>query len=62
MIVPLQQYLSQNALIVQIYGVYPVGLCGNFNGDPFDDFMIRETHELTDDVNEFAVSYKSDIK
>ena len=39
-----------------------LGLCGNFNGDPSDDYMIRGTDLTTDDVNVFAMSYKTNQK
>jgi len=38
-----------------------IGLCGNFNDDPTDDFMIYGSQNLTDDVNVFAESYQTNL-
>ena len=42
------------------YILFLKGLCGNFNGNPEDDFKSRSTHDILSDPNEFGNQYQTE--
>jgi len=39
-----------------------LGLCGNFNGDPDDDFKDRNSGKIIINPNEFGIQFQTNTK